>query len=78
MAQPMEQQVWNEQAIIELLCVNRNQLDRLRYEKDFPGVHLRQRTRVYQANEGLDFPKSLLVQDKWDLGYSKPFHLSQV
>lgn len=55
--QTLEQQIWNEQAIMELLGVNRNQLDRLRYEKGFPCVHLGQRIRVYLASEVLDFLK---------------------
>ncbi|MFC2024420.1 helix-turn-helix transcriptional regulator [Chloroflexota bacterium] len=55
--QPLEQQVWNEQAIMELLGINRKQMDNLRREKGFPCVHLGQRTRVYLANEVLDFIK---------------------
>ena len=55
--QPLEQQVWSEKAIMELLDVNRKQLDRLRQEKEFPCVYLGQRIRVYLAIEVLDFLK---------------------
>ena len=53
----LEKEVWSEKAIMELLDVNRNQLDRLRNEKGFPCVHLGQRTRVYLADKVLDFLK---------------------
>jgi hypothetical protein len=52
---PLEQQIWNEASITELLGVNRRQLDYLRREKGFPCVRLGQRIRVYLANEVLDF-----------------------
>ncbi|GAI05757.1 unnamed protein product [marine sediment metagenome] len=55
--QTLEQQIWNEQAIMELLGVSRKQLDYLRLKKDFPCVRLGQRTRIYLANEVLDFIK---------------------
>ncbi|HEY79338.1 MAG TPA: helix-turn-helix domain-containing protein [Dehalococcoidia bacterium] len=51
----LEQQVWNEEAIMELLGVNRRQLDYLRREKGLPCVRLGQRIRVYLANEVLDY-----------------------
>ena len=57
--QPLEQQIWNEQTIMELLGVSRKQLDYLRLEKGFPCVHLAQRVRVYLANEVLDFVKQV-------------------
>jgi len=57
--QPLEQQIWNEQAMMELLGVTRKQLDYLRLEKGFPCVHLGQRTRIYLANEVLDFVKQV-------------------
>jgi hypothetical protein len=57
--------------MLELLGVNRNQLDRLRYEKGFPYIHLGQKTRVYLASDVLDFIKSVLVQDKRYLDWQK-------
>jgi hypothetical protein len=54
---PLEQQVWNEQFIMELLGINRKQLDYLRREKGFPCVRLGQRIRVYLADEVLGFIK---------------------
>lgn len=53
----LEKEVWSETAIMELLDVNRKQLDRLRHEKGFPCVHLGQRTRIYLADKVLDFLK---------------------
>ncbi|MFC1938274.1 hypothetical protein ACFLVS_02360 [Chloroflexota bacterium] len=60
--QTLEQQIWNEQAIFELLGINRKQLDYLRLEKGFPYVHLGQRLRVYLANEVLDFVKQVATR----------------
>ena len=57
--QTLEQQVWNEQSIMELLGVNRKQLDHLRLEKGFPCVRLARRVRVYLANEVLEFVKGV-------------------
>jgi len=42
---------------MELLGVNRKQLDYLRREKGFPCVRLGQRIRVYLADEVLGFIK---------------------
>ncbi len=55
----LEQQIWNEQALMELLGVSRKQLDYLRLEKGFPCVYLGQRVRVYLANEVLEFTKQV-------------------
>ncbi|TET42783.1 MAG: hypothetical protein E3J66_03005 [Dehalococcoidia bacterium] len=57
--QPLEQEIWNEQAIMELLGINRKQLDHLRLEKGFPCVRLGRTVRVYLANEVLDFVKQV-------------------
>ena len=57
--QTLEQQIWNEQAIMELLGVSRKQLDYLRLEKGFPCVYLGQRLRVYLADEVLGFVKQV-------------------
>jgi len=53
----LEQQVWNEEALMELLGINRKQLDYLRLEKGFPCVRLGQRVRVYLGDEVLEFVK---------------------
>jgi len=58
----LEQQIWSEQAIMDLLGINRKQLDYLRLEKGFPCVHLAQRVRVYLADEVLDFVKQLAMR----------------
>ena len=62
MEQNLEQQVWNEEAVMELLGINRKQLDRLRQNKGFPCVHLGQRIRVYLADEVLDFVKQVVAR----------------
>ena len=51
----LEQEEWSEQAIMELLGINRKQLETLKLEKGFPCVHLGQRIRVYLADEVLGF-----------------------
>ena len=53
----LEQQIWSEQSIMELLGIDRKQLDYLRREKGFPCVRLGQRIRVYLAADILDFVK---------------------
>jgi len=53
----LEQQIWSEQSIMELLGVDRKQLDYLRREKGFPCVRLGQRIRVYLADDILKFVK---------------------
>ena len=57
--QTLAEQVWNEQQIMELLGVNRKQLDHLRLEKGFPCVRLGRTVRVYLANEVLAFVKEV-------------------
>ena len=51
--------VWSEQAMMELLGVNRKQLDNLRREKDFPSVPLTRSVRVYLIEEVLEFVKGV-------------------
>ena len=57
--QTLAEQVWNEQQIMELLGVNRKQLDHLRLEKGFPYVRLGRTIRVYLAAEALDYCKGI-------------------
>jgi len=58
----LEQQIWNEQAMLELLGISRKQLDYLRLEKGFPTVHLGQRVRVYLADDVLNFVKQVAAR----------------
>ena len=51
----LEQQIWNEQAILELLGINRKQLDYLRLEKGFPCARLGPKVRLYLADDVLKF-----------------------
>ena len=55
----LEQAVYSEAAIMELLGVNRKQLDTLRLEKGFPCIYLSRRVRVYLAKEVLAFLESI-------------------
>lgn len=57
--QTLAEQVWNEQQIMELLGVNKKQLDYLRLEKGFPCVRLGKTIRVYLADEVLNFCKGI-------------------
>ena len=54
---PLEQLVYSEAAILELLGIGKETLDDLRREKGFPFVRLTTRARVYLANEVLDWLK---------------------
>ena len=54
---PLENQVYSEAAVLELLGIDKKTLDDLRREKDFHFVRLTTRSRVYLANEVLDWLK---------------------
>lgn len=54
---PLEQFVYSEGAMLELLGVDKGTLDDLRREKDFPYVRLTTRARVYLADEVLAWLK---------------------
>ena len=62
----LEQEVYSEEAVMELLGVSRKQLDYLRHEKDFPTVYLGKRVRVYLADEVLKHLKRGLPQSPTD------------
>lgn len=55
--QPLEQLVYSEVAMLELLGVGKETLDDLRREKGFPFVRLTMRSRVYLADEVLGWLK---------------------
>ena len=54
---PLEQLVYSEAAMLELLGVDKGTLDDLRREKGFPAVSLTTRARVYLADEVLAWLK---------------------
>lgn len=54
---PLEQLVYSEAAMLELLGVDKGTLDDLRREKGFPFVRLTTRARVYLADEVLAWLK---------------------
>lgn len=54
---PLEHLVYSEEAMLELLGVDRKTLDDLRREKGFPVVRLTARARVYLADEVLAWLK---------------------
>ena len=53
----LEQLVYSEEAMFELLGVDKKVLDDLRREKGFPAVRLTTRSRVYLADEVLAWLK---------------------
>lgn len=53
----LEQEIYSEEAILELLGITKKQLDYLRLEKDFPTVYLGKRVRVYLADQVLEYVK---------------------
>jgi len=53
----LEEVVYSEAAILELLGIDKNTLDDLRREKGFPAVRLTTRARVYLADEVLAWLK---------------------
>lgn len=57
--QPLEQQVYSEVAMLELLGVDKRTLDALRLDRGFPAVRLTARARVYLADEVLGFLKEI-------------------
>ena len=54
---PLEQLVYSEAAMLELLGIDKETLDDLRREKDFPFVRLTARSRVYLADAVLGWLK---------------------
>ena len=54
---PLENHVYSEQAMVELLGIDKKTLDDLRREKEFPAVRLTTRSRVYLADEVLAWLK---------------------
>lgn len=51
----LAQEIWNEDAVMTLLGISRQQLDYLRLEKNFPVVYLGQRVRIYLAGDILAY-----------------------
>ena len=54
---PLEQVAYSEEAMLELLGIDKKTLDDLRREKGLPFVRLTARARVYLADEVLDWLK---------------------
>ena len=54
---PLEQLVYSEAAMLELLGIDKNTLDDLRREKGFPFLRLTTRSRVYLVDEVLAWLK---------------------
>lgn len=54
---PLEQLIYSEVAMLELLGIDKRTLDDLRREKGFPFVRLTARARVYLADEVLAWLK---------------------
>ena len=52
---PLEQLVYSEAALLEVLGVSKEVLDNLRRERGFPCVYLDQRHRVYLARQVLEW-----------------------
>lgn len=52
---PLEQLVYSEDALCELLGIDKKVLDTLRRDKDFPTVRLTRRSRVYLASDVLEW-----------------------
>ena len=51
MEQILEQQIWSEASLLELLGVEKRTLDNLRNQKGFPFVSLSRKARVYIAGD---------------------------
>ena len=58
MEHTLEQAVWSEGALLDLLGIDRKTLDYLRAEKGFPVVRVTVRSRVYLADDVLRWLKS--------------------
>jgi len=56
---PLEQLVYSEAAMLELLGIDKKTLDDLRREKGLPFIGLTTRARVYLADEVLSWLKQL-------------------
>lgn len=56
---PLEQEIWSEQALLDLLGIEKRTLDALRQDKDFPYVRLTAKARVYLAEDVLSWFKQV-------------------
>lgn len=54
----LEKEIWNEAAIMELLGIERSQLDNLRAKHDLPAVNLARGIRVYWAEDLLKWVRN--------------------
>ena len=59
----IQDELWNEEAMLELLGITRDQLDYLRLEKDFPTVRLGKRVRLYSAKAVLSYVAGIASQE---------------
>jgi len=55
----LSEEVWNEDALMELFGMTREQIDILRRSKGLPCIQLNQRIRVYLASDILKFLQGL-------------------
>ncbi|MBA7614991.1 hypothetical protein ES703_22266 [subsurface metagenome] len=62
--QRLEDSVYSEGALLELLGIDQKTLDMLRREQDFPFVRLTTRARVYLADEILAWLKQRRVDGR--------------
>ena len=51
----LEQKAWSEQALCELLGIEKRTLDKLRNEDSFPFVRLTAKARVYLSDDVLNW-----------------------
>ncbi len=51
----LAKEIWSEEAVLELLGVQRNQLANLRVKHDLPAVRLARGVRVYLAGDVLEW-----------------------
>ena len=60
----LEQKVWSEQALLEVLGIEKRALDKLRLEDDFPYIRLTVEARVYLADAILNWLNNHRRSDK--------------
>jgi hypothetical protein len=59
---PLEHLVYSEEALLEVLAINKGVLDSLRLDKDFPFIRLDVRHRVYLSGDVQDWLKRHTVK----------------
>lgn len=61
---PLETEIYHEQAVLDLLGIERKHLDALRNKKHLPCIWLNARRRIYLASDLLEWLQELRYEER--------------